>query len=229
MKRWVDPEFSVVIGAASPKSRGTKEFHILYRGTSKYSRTLHLPTLVRTLLTELESFQFPYREDLLFATAAVVGLKGSHALIATPSAYWLNSLGSKVKQAGVAMPKEMAVAIDPDSGRIVPIPPRLEIPDDALDLLDEIASPGREDPRVEVSSPMDPDALMLLGAYNGNVIQPITRGVALHSLASRVVNLPAVGAKALDGLSALVQRSRCYAVGSGGPAGMLQALDLALS
>jgi hypothetical protein len=228
MKRWVDPEFSVLIGA-SHQTPSTREFHILYRGTSKYSRTLHLPTLVRTFLTELESFQFPDRKDLLFALATMVRFKGSHALIATPSAYWLTSLGSKVKQAGVTLPKEMLVAISPDSGRIVPIPSSLDIPGDALDLLNQVAPAGREDPRVEVSEPMDPDAVLMLGAYRGNVIEPMSRGATLHNLASRVVNLPAVGAKALDGLAGLVERSRCYAVGSGGPVGMLKAIDLALS
>lgn len=227
MKRWVDPQFAVWVGKGS--SRRSKEFHILYRGTRTYSRTLHLPTLVKTLLTELDSLLFPKRRDLVFAAAAVLKYRNKHALIPTEVAYQLNSLGGRVRRSGVALPVEMFVAVDPYSGTLVPIPSKLNIPDDALNRLGELLpNEDQDDARVEVVSPIVPATIMLPGSRNGNVIEPVSPGAVLHNLAGRTLNVSQMPGDALGALASLVKGARCYAT-MGGPQGVLQALPLAHS
>lgn len=226
MKRWVAPQFSVWIGDCPPDKRGVKEFHVLYRGITTLAKTLHLPGLVRTLLTEIESTQFPRRADAVFAGAAVVGFKDARALVPTELAHFVGNLGGKVKRTGVKLPKDMFVAVEPSSGKVVPIPRMLKIPDDAFDRLEAVAPAGREEPRIGVESPTEVDAVLMFGAET--IIEPASRGATLQKLAGRVMNLPHLGRDALESLSALVGGARCYRVGGGGPEGMLQALTIAL-
>lgn len=226
MKRWVPPQFSAWIGDCPPGKRGVKEFHVLHRGITTLAKTLHLPSMVRTLLTEIESIQFPRRADAIFAGAAVVGLKGARALVPTELAHFVGNLGGKVKRTAVKLPKDMFVAVEPSSGKVVPIPRMLRLPDDAFARLEEVAPAGKEDARIGVETPTRVDAVLMFGATT--VIEPLSRGVTLQRLAGRVMNLPHVGRNAIEGLGSLVEGARCYGVGGGGPEGMLQALTIAL-
>lgn len=229
MKRWMPAEFSAWIGDCPQDKRGVKEFHILHRGITTMAKTLDLPSMVRTLLTEIESFQFPRRKDAIFAGAAVVGLKDARALVPTELAHFVGNLGGKVKRTGVRLPKDMFVAVEPSSGRLVPIPRTLKLPDDAFERLESIAPNGRKDPRIGVDSPTGVDVVLMFGSTPGTVIEPISRGATLQRLAGRVMNLNEVGSDALAGLGSLVEGARCYGVGGGGPEGMLQALTIALA
>lgn len=227
MKRWVDPVYSVLIGSSPPPgTRGTKDFHILYKGSSTHSKTLDFHGLIRTLLVDLESLQFPERSDAAFAAAAVVAVGERHVLVPSELVPWVAGLGGKVRHSGVALPTEMFVAIDLASGEVMPIEQKLTIPDDAFQRLEKLVPLGRRRSQLEVVSPIKVDSVMLLGSPQGMMLSPLSRAAALHNLAARTMNLRKVGADALEGLKSLVDGARCYSGNNRGPEEMLDALTL---
>src|SRR6266511_1979539 len=73
-RKKADPYYSIHVGEQlRPSMRG---YHILYRETLKLARTFDLAGLGRTLLAELESYEFADRDDALYLDAAVVASDG---------------------------------------------------------------------------------------------------------------------------------------------------------
>jgi hypothetical protein len=226
MKRWVNPYFSVFIGDnASGSSR--RNFNILYAGANTFARTLELPRLARTLLVELESLEFTRRRDAIFANAAVVEVKGTRALVPKELARSLVSLGSKVKRASVEIPTDMFVGVTPVTGKVLPVPLTLSLPDDAFARLADLAPSSPDESQPRGGGEGDVDAVVIFGGNRGSLLQPVSRAVALRDLAARTFNLDQHGRQGLEGLASLVGGARCYAVGAGGADAHLDALALA--
>jgi hypothetical protein len=102
------------------------------------------------------------------------------------------------------LPGTLAVAIDPDTGKLIPVPRRLEVPDDALEILQ--APPEGPDPRAWVEVPVPADRVMLFGPEPG--LEPLPRAEALVQLASRTKNLPVLGGRAVRGLARLLETAQ---------------------
>jgi hypothetical protein len=219
--------YSVVIAGGDPdeETKSKKRFHILYRGSSQVVRTLDLSTLGQALFAELESTMFEDRDDAVYVEAAALAMDGRVALI--PGSYLptLWRLSRRLHQAGVRLPLSRTVAVDRETGQVIPTKPKLEIPNDALDRLTKVV--GKEAgailevagkraagtshlARYALEGPTQAVAVLTTGAAEEGPRQPQSRGETVYRLAGMTMNLPAVGAPALESLSLLAEQADCY-------------------
>lgn len=220
--------YSVVIAGGEGKGQLGKGFHILYRGTSAIVRTLHLPTLARGLIHELESLTFSERQDAIYLDAAVLSSNGTSAVAPSTIVSYVGKLGRRVDRAGVQLPGTSHVAVDLESGRLVPTPPLPDIPVDAVERAGALSSAnGHRPDRWFLDQPIDPD-MVLTFAGGEMALQPVSRGQALHRLASYAMNLERLGGSALEGLRTFIETKRCYSLGTGDAKGLLETISKAL-
>jgi hypothetical protein len=219
--------YSVVIAGGDPDedTKSKKRFHILYRGSSQVVRTLDLPTLGRALFAELESTMFDERDDAVYVEAAALAMDGRIALIPGNYLPTLWKLSRRLHQAGVRLPLARTVAIDRQTGQVVPTTPRLDIPDDALEQLTEAVGAeaaavlgiagdgrGRNQEHLErwiLDSPAAPVSVLTTGGEEGPR-QPQSRGQTVYRLAGLTMNLPKIGVAALEVLSLMATQAECY-------------------
>ncbi|MGQ0670144.1 MAG: hypothetical protein ACT4PO_10800 [Actinomycetota bacterium] len=221
-----DPHYSVVVPGDGVDAG--KKLNILYKGTISLVRTFDLPTVGRVLLSELESLSFPGRSDAIFLNAALARTGDGTALIPAPLVHHLIRLRRQLEQGGVSLTPVQTVAVDPGSGRVVPARPQLDIPADALDRRLPLAPTNGPERYLFVEHPFDVDVVCWLADVDAPLLQPMSRGRALHVLTSETTNLKAMGGSALEGLGRLVERARCYEMGGDSPMGMLRALESVL-
>jgi hypothetical protein len=223
-----EPYYSILLAeGASPGP--VKRFHVLYRESTALTNTLDLSALANTFLLDLEFFLFPEREDALFVEAAFLSVGGRLVLMPSVIPSYLATLGrGLLKRARVLLPMATRVAIDPSSGKLVPIRPRLDIPDGAAERF-AVPSPasGRDD-RILVQAPSHVELVVRLGTADEE-LTPISRANTAQWLASHTINLPAVGGRALEGIGRLVESARCYELRSGGPRDILDSLSAVLA
>jgi hypothetical protein len=206
----VEPAYSVVIGGGSGNRSG-RGYHILYRGILPVVRTLDLPTLARGIMAEFESAYFHERSDALFLRQATVDIGGRAALISSFLAVTLGTLGRKVQKAGVTLPVTDFTAVDLEEGSLVPTPPALDLPADAVDRLAALGSGNGSADRLVIEGALSPEAVLI--TFGTQLVEPVSRGVALHQLAASALNLSVVGQRGLDALARLVSGTRCYRLG----------------
>lgn len=216
------PEFSIVIGDGGT-GRGEKKFHILYRGTIALARTFHLPTLVRVLQSELDGFFVHDRDDAIYTDTTLVSIDGMRAMIPSSLVFYMGSLGRRVDRAGVSLPADTVSAIDLETGLLVPARPGVEISAEALGALAGVAPLNGGPDRFTLDGPTTVDAVCSI-AETEAPWRPVSPGVAVYRMADHVLNLPKLGARALDGLVRLVERGRTFELDAAGPKDMLQAL-----
>jgi hypothetical protein len=219
------PDYSIVIAEALDQSGLAKErYHILYKGTIAVIRTPDIQTLVRTLLSDLEMLLFPDRSDAIFAEMNVVSLDGKNALVPGVLVPFIGTLGRRrLGLTGLTLPAETAVAIEPGSGRVVPIKPMLEFTPGAIDLLAEVVPGDGAESRMVVREPTGVDALVSIG-WGRDPLAAVSKGLGLYRLGSHLMNLELLGAAALEGVRPMVERARCYEMAVTKPAEMLDAL-----
>jgi hypothetical protein len=223
----LDPLYSIVICEDDEEAK-TKNFNILYKGTLTLARTLHVPTLVEVLLSEIDSLTFPKRNDAVYVAAVPVWSNGSAALIPGMMGPYLSEQGRRARRAGMSLPVETAVAIDQETGDVVPARRALRISQGFLEEI-QAAFPSRRSGDLRaVSDRMRVDAVCTTVGGGPMMLQPMTRGAALHRLAGTVVNLEQVGGAALEGLGRLVGRARCYGLAATSPQQVLEGLAMAL-
>ena len=216
----------MVIAGGDPDENGEskKRFHILYRGSSQLVRTLDLDTLGQALFAELESLSFQERDDAIYVEAAPLAMDGKVALIPGSFLPSLWRLSRRLHQAGVRLPLARTVAVELETGRLIPTTPQLEIPQDAIQHLNEavgkeaqavlgIAGKSRSGhdhmQRWALTAPTTPVSILTTGAEEGPR-QPQSRGQAVYRLAGMTLNLAKVGVAALEGLSVMASQAECY-------------------
>lgn len=225
-RRKTPPYLSVVIGGGGADGRREgKGFHILYRGTTAVVRTLHLPTLARALIAELDSLTFHKREDAIYIQAALVGAGGAIAVAPEGLVSMFGKLGRRVDREGVRLPGTTYLAIDPDSGQIAPVRSTLEIPDDAVARAEEMAGSNGQGDRIFVDAPVAPDMVFKYVAGDSPLLRPVSRGEVLGLLATGAVNLRRMGRSVVDGLARLVEATPCYGLPWGDPKDVLASMS----
>jgi hypothetical protein len=221
-----DPFYSIVIGGGEDNGRrGERRYHILYKGASRLVRTLHLPTVGRALLTEIESLTFPERDDRLYLDFGLVASNGATALLPSAMITTVATLGRRVARAGIRLPANGNVAVDPSSGQVIPIPRTLEVPEEAVTWL---ADGGREvkADRLAIGDPLTPDLVFMYSAGE-DPLHRVSRGQVLSQLAAGVFNLKVVGRTALEGLSRTVRGVSCYGIAARDPKAVLETVSSA--
>lgn len=234
--------YSIVVAGGDPDEdpNSKKRFHILYRGASQVVRTLDLETLGRALFAELETVLFPQRDDAIYVDSAALAMDGKIALLPSNLLPTMWKLSRRLHQSGVVLPLARTVAVDRESGQVIPTTPKLEIPDDAIESLKEsvgaeaaaalsVASRREGNGHLErwvLRERTAPVAVLTTGAEDGPK-QPQSTGQAVYRLASQAMNLPKIGTSALEGLSLLAQQAQCYKMfgATGTPARRTQMLN----
>jgi hypothetical protein len=199
--------YSVLIPEAGSGQR--ERFNVLYRESLVLARTLDLAELVRTLRFELESFLFAEWDEAILAEAAVVSIDGDCALVPSLTASDLSRDRRRAERAGISAPPGGRIAIDPDLGRLVPIPSELGVLDEALGGLVGVERASQADSTSADGLPAF-DVVCLPSPLTETGFEPISRAVAVHMLADLAPNLPRLGARALEGLARLTEGIRCY-------------------
>jgi hypothetical protein len=219
------PIYSIVIAEASAQGGRAKErYHILYKGTIATIKTPDIQTLIQTFLSDLEMFLLPDRTDAIFADMNVVSLDGVNALVPGSVVPFIGTLGRRrLARAGLTLPAERAVAIQPLSGRVVPVKPLVELTEGALDSLPEVILGNGSDPRMVVQQPTAVDVLVSIG-WGRQPLVEVSKGLGLYRLGSHVMNLEELGGAALEGVRPLVEQARSYEMASAKPHEMLDAL-----
>jgi hypothetical protein len=234
--------YSIVIAGDDPDDdqKSKRRFHILYRGSSQVVRTLDLATLGRALFAELESVQFPQRDDAIYVDAAALAMNGRIALIPGNYLPTMWKLSRRLHQSGVLLPLARTIAVDRETGQVIPTTPKLEVPDDAIETLNEtvgkdasavLGVAGRREgnghlERWVLQDIAAPVAVLTTGAEDGPR-QPQSTGQAVYRLAGMTMNIPKIGPSALEGLSLLAQQAQCYKVygATGTPASRTRLLN----
>jgi hypothetical protein len=222
--------YSVVVSdGKGDRGRPGRQFHVLYRHDSPLVRTLHLPTLVRSLFAELESLTFSQRDDEMFMGAGLVASNGSLALGPGAMSMYLDRLGRRVERAGLRLAPARFVAVDPRSGQIVPVPSKLDVSPSAVARLGTVLRSDRPDNRhgLVLEGPTDVDAIFDFS--DGEALAPMSRALVVSRLARGVANFPKFGKNGLEALSRLVQGTPCFGLGRPQPAAMLEILSSGLN
>jgi hypothetical protein len=210
VRRKAQVNYSVVIaGGVSERTGARKRFHIFYRGNQRNLRTLDIKTLARGLFDELESRMLPEREDAIYLQAPALAGNGKIAVVPDFYRFTLERMGRRLDRAGVRLPTSRQVAVDPETGQLVPIAPRLEIPGDAIDRLGEMFGTNGAAPMARIEQPSFADLVFVPGPEEEHM-QQISRGKAVYGLASFAMNFPKLGARTLEGIAQLVERADCY-------------------
>jgi len=212
VRRKAPVAFSAVIaGGAEERIRARKRFHILYQGNQRILRTGDIGTLARGLFAEIERSLLPERDDAIYLGTPAIAMDRKIALVPDFYRSTLARLGRRVEPSGLRLPVERMVAVD-DAGRVIPVTPQLEIPDDAVDRVTKLFADGAASvPRID--RPVSPD--IVVGHVPNTVpedhMQPLSRGRALYCLTTDVMNMQKVGIeRALDTLARLVEGAQCY-------------------
>jgi hypothetical protein len=222
--------YSVVVSdGKGDRGQPGRKFHVLYRHDSPMVRTLHLPTLVRSLLAELDSLTFSQRDDLMFMGAGLVASNGSVALGPGAMSMYLDRLGRRVERAGLRLAPARFVAVDPRSGQIVPVPSQLDVSPNAVARLGTVFPSDRPDNRhgLVLDGPTEVDAIFDFS--DGEALSPMSRALVVSRLARGVANFPKFGKEGLEALARLVQGTPCLGLGRPQPAAMLEILSSGLN
>jgi hypothetical protein len=201
--------YSVVV-PEPPADGKSKEFFILYKGSSAMVRTLDPTTLGRSLLAELEAFTFHERDDAVYLMASVTEVKGVPTLLPPSLAPTLAKLGRRASKLGVGIPGQFSVAIDLGTSWVVPVRQSLAVPGDALERLATALPWGGGDGLRFVRKPEQVGALFVSADDPDTPPRPARKGFTLASLASWTLNLERVGGTGLEALGSFVEKAACY-------------------
>lgn len=222
--------YSVVLSGGEKEGRRPgRQFHVLYRYDSPLVRTLDLPTLVRSLFAELESFTFSQRDDAMFVGAGLVASNGALALGPGSMSMYLDRLGRRVERAGLRLAPTRFIALDPRSGQVIPIPSQLDVSPAAMAGLGKVVPSDRADNRhgLVLDRPTSVDAIFDFS--DSEPLTPMSKALVVSRLARGVANFPRFGRSALEALASLVQGTRCLSLGRPQPAPMLEILSSGLN
>lgn len=215
--RQTDFTYSIVLGSDDkPGGSTSKGFNIFYWGTVPVVRTLHLPRMVDSFLTELETILLSTRQDRLYLRSVPVTANGNTGLLPLSLFLTFGDRGRQARKAGLSFDGTMTVSLDIDSGRISPVDPQLGLPADARARLTEIAPIGGVIDRAAIARATDVDVVYTTtrpGVPEPPGLQAVSRATTLYRMAPWILNLEAVGSAAFDGLRRMLEGSRCYALG----------------
>jgi hypothetical protein len=221
-----DPYFSIYVGDEE-KGLG-KKFHILYREATDILRSLDVGAIARRLVAELDALSLTQRDDGIFVDATVIGRKGVNALVPTQIVPYIRLNGRRVERE-LNLPDVPAVSVDPESGRLGPVPRGLDISDAALEAFRRRLGQGGAQgaPRAL------PETVDLVCAFHYDLesppIMPLTRALAVYYLARNTINIEKLGGRVLEPLAKAVDGARCYLLQESRAAQAYQLLRTVLS
>ncbi|HXY72880.1 MAG TPA: hypothetical protein VEM41_10070 [Actinomycetota bacterium] len=221
----LDFDFSVVVGEAPDGAKRSRQYHILYRSTLTVIRSFDLEEIGRALVGEVARLRFYERDDAVYAEAGLLWKGDAVALIPGTSSLYVASVGRSLHRAGYELSDQSWVVIEP-SGRILPPGPHLGIDQQVLEELRGLEPVGGKSDRRRLEAPTRPDVVCSIGWDSG--LAEVSHAVAVHRLATHVMNLPQLQQRGLDALAKLVVPARCFEVGANGAQETLDGFGAAL-
>jgi hypothetical protein len=223
------PYYSLLVGGADGDAHAVgKRYHILYEESRALIKTLDLRQVGEALVAEFNHVGARSRDDAVYVGAALVGYRGSTALVPSILPAYIATLGHRVvERSGLSLPTANYVALDPGSGRVVAMEPSVEVSDDALDELGALAPAGPPNSQLEPYDAVDVDALMFLGAHEEHVVD-FSAGQAGYFLASQILNVEHVGGAGLEALARLLDRTPAYEIRASSPKDAVKSISQAL-
>jgi hypothetical protein len=223
-----EPHYSLVV--ADPElARAGRRAHILYRATSTIVRSFHLPTVVRALIQELESYEFLGHTDAVYAEASILRYGERTALIPSHLQSRLSKYGKAAEAAGITLGSARHLRVDLEDGLATPLPRTLDIAEDTWKDLSRLSGTNGTSDRFSVEEPTSVDALFVSGNIP-HVISPISRSYIVRQLAVASTNLHLLRQAGLDALARLVGGAGCFALEvSSRPKHILDAMAYAMS
>jgi hypothetical protein len=220
------PYYSIVAHGTDEDGEGSRRFHIMYRGAVPVVRTLHLPTLGRVLMQELEAFLYPERDDAAYLEATLVWVNDVPVLVPEPMGPYLGRARKDLEHHGVRLSTAHAMGVDRSTGEVFFPESLLRVRAGAIGALADIAPMNGEGERVQLADPVRVNSVCWLAFGSGHrLIEPLSRGRTLYLLGGSLMNLGRVGGAAVHGLQHLVADARCFAwTGLQKPAVMLESL-----
>jgi hypothetical protein len=209
----IEEPIGAILSAVVADDDGGPRFNVLYKNGNLLARTEDPAELAWALRAEFESFAFRDWDEALYLDATPISSERATALLPQEDAYELHRISRQIARAGLSMGPGGRIAVDPESGQPVPIPPRLAVPEDAFE--------GRF-----AGTPRQVDVFCVDLGVDGAEPGPLaSRALAVQSLARAIVNVDGLGPRrALQGLAQFVGDSPCYDVGRDGPRETLAAL-----
>jgi len=217
-----EPNYSAVIGGNDGVVG--KRFHILYRDSTVLARTFDALELIEALLSDLEALTYRGRSEAVFVQATFLSSGGVRALF--PEELVGDFLGSRrhVHARGLELPESRFVAVDLESGELLPSPNPLEVDQTMLaELVRAVGSEPTPWPRARLERQTPIDLVCTMGPA-GNPLRPVSRGWALYVLTSNARNLDRVGGAGLEALARLVRRATCWEIGAQEPRQMVESV-----
>ncbi|HEX6230975.1 MAG TPA: hypothetical protein VF029_04630, partial [Actinomycetota bacterium] len=150
------------------------------------------------------------RDDAIFVQAATVTTPGGTILMPYALVPGLARASRRVRRAGHVPPGAMAVAVDPETGHLIPVPSGLDLPDDLYERLAATFPSRPADPRAFVDDEVAVGAIFTYARLPEPGVVHRSRAETLLSLVPSVRNLDLVRGRGVRGLARLVAEASCY-------------------
>lgn len=227
------PLFSLVIeDPENPSGRATRNLHILYRGTFSVVRSLDVSVVARSFLSEIEALTFPSRDDAIYLGASVIRGAEATVLIPTRIVPAIGVAGRRIQRSfDVWLPAELAVALDVDSGHLIPVRQTLDIPRSGLDdLIRSLPRVAAEDRRAFIDQELPIDRVIVWGRTSEGTlgIGPAPKGPVLFDLARSIRNLERVGKQGVITLARALSEAEVLSASWFGTKGLIEVLEVAV-
>ena len=149
---------------------------------------------------------------------------GNPGLIPATTGMFVGTLGQRaLRQTGITLSNETKVAIDPASGKAIPISSRLDVPPDAIERLAAIAPTAQPDDRLAVTKLVKIDTVFSVGVHD-EPLAPVSTATQVSRLGTHVLNLHQFGSPGLEALVHMVGGATSYEVRSSNAKNMLTAI-----
>ncbi len=219
--------YGLVIGEDSGSKRH-QHFNILYRAVTAVIRTLDLRTFSWGVLSEIEANLFDSRDDAMYLNASMIASRNKVGIGPVNMTWYLDRMGRRVEKSGLALWPARYVAVDYNTGQIIPSVPRLDIPEEFWKEIDRMSPQDGSDHRYQVfiDGPRDLDAAF--GYGDGDLLHPVSKAFLVYRFATNLVNLPKLGMTGLRGLARMVEPARRFGVYAPEGRQLLQAVSTAM-
>ena len=141
---------------------------------------------------------------------SVIDVSGTPVLVPSALVPSLVKLGRRAARLGIGIPGERTVAIDLETGSVVPVRPLLDVSEHALERLGVMCPWVGADGLRFVRAPENVRALLVPARKPDASLQPTRKGYALAILAGFTLNLHEVGGRGLQALGRFVGGTSCY-------------------
>jgi hypothetical protein len=191
----------VVEDLASSSGRANTTMHILYSGTLDVVRSTDLRAVARAFLAEVESVTFPLRDDAVYLEASVIANTDRTILIPSLMVPLINTAARRFPASmGIRLPGLVSVALDPESGRLVPVKRTLAIDPDAIGTIPDVFPVDGHDDRVFVDREMPIDRVVVFPQVWDPGVRAASRGTALFGLSRQIRNIRMIGGQGVTTL-----------------------------